>query len=47
MESKDYQDDITRNTMMNLPPPPPPPPPPLLAPPNARVSAVSARGNLM
>jgi hypothetical protein len=33
--------------MMNLPPPPPPPPPPLLAPPNARVSVLSARGNLM
>ena len=46
-EQKDFHDDIARNTMMNLPPPPPPPPPPLLAPPNARVSAVSARGNLM
>lgn len=47
MEQKDFQEDIARNTMMNLPPPPPPPPPPLLAPANARVSAVSARNNLM
>ena len=46
-QETDFQDDISRNTMMNLPPPPPPPPPPLLAPPNARVSVVSARGNLM
>jgi hypothetical protein len=46
-EETDFQDDISRNTMMNLPPPPPPPPPPLLSPPNARVSALSARSNLM
>ena len=46
-EESEFKDDIARNTMLNLPPPPPPPPPPLLAPPNARVSAISARSNLM
>lgn len=45
-EHTEYQEDVKRNTTLNLPPPPPPPPP-LLTPPNMRVSMSNNRSNLM
>ncbi len=45
-EQKEFQEEVHRNTVLNLPPPPPPPPP-LLTPPNMRTSVSSGRSNLM
>jgi hypothetical protein len=45
-EQKDFQEELKRNSILNLPPPPPPPPP-LLTPPNMRTSIASNRTNLM
>lgn len=45
-EHTEYQEDVRRNTTLNLPPPPPPPPP-LLTPPNMRNSLSNNRSNLM
>ena len=45
-EQIEYQEDVRRNTTLNLPPPPPPPPP-LLTPPNMRNSMANNRSNLM
>lgn len=45
-EHTEYQEDVRRNTTLNLPPPPPPPPP-LLTPPNMRNSMSNNRSNLM
>jgi hypothetical protein len=45
-EHQEFEEEVRRNTTLNLPPPPPPPPP-LLTPPNMRISGGNSRNNLM